>query len=94
MVLSVLSIKMCEEGSVKFFNEQKGFGFIVRDSEKPDVFVHFKSIKMDGYKTLCEGQRVRFNVSEGRKGPQADDVEPLDFPQDEGGRGGGRRRDY
>ena len=74
---------MSEEGYVKFFNEQKGFGFIIRDNGGPDIFVHFRSIVAPGgrgdvYKTLHENQRVRFNVGEGRKGPQAEDVEPLD----------------
>lgn len=67
---------MSEEGIVKFFNEQKGFGFITRDNGGPDVFVHFRQIKGDGYKTLYEGQRVKFTVGEGQKGPQANDVIP------------------
>lgn len=57
-----------EEGSVKFFNEQKGFGFIVRDDGGPDVFVHFRQIRGDGFKTLFEGQRVSFRVGAGQKG--------------------------
>ncbi len=60
-------------GTVKFFNEAKGFGFITRESG-PDVFVHFSAIQGDGFKTLAEGQQVEFNVSDGQKGPQADNV--------------------
>ena len=60
-----------EEGSVKFFNEQKGFGFIIRDNGGPDVFVHFRQIRGDGYKTLYEGQRVAFKVGAGQKGEQS-----------------------
>jgi CspA family cold shock protein len=60
-------------GQVKWFNEQKGFGFIQQDGG-PDVFVHFSSIKGDGFKTLAEGQKVQFTVSQGQKGPQADEV--------------------
>ena len=62
-----------QTGQVKWFNEQKGFGFIQQDSG-PDVFVHFSAIKGDGFKTLAEGQKVQFTVSQGQKGPQADDV--------------------
>ena len=63
-------------GAVKWFNESKGFGFIERE-DGPDVFVHFSAIKGDGFKTLAEGQKVEFSVSDGQKGPQADDVVPL-----------------
>jgi CspA family cold shock protein len=62
-----------QTGQVKWFNEQKGFGFIQQDGG-PDVFVHFSSIKGDGFKTLAEGQKVQFTVSQGQKGPQADEV--------------------
>jgi len=62
-----------QTGQVKWFNEQKGFGFIQQESG-PDVFVHFSSIKGDGFKTLAEGQKVQFNVSQGQKGPQAEEV--------------------
>jgi len=64
------------EGTVKWFNNSKGYGFI----EQPgggDVFVHFSSIMMDGFKTLEEGMRVRFEVRDGEKGPQAVEVTPL-----------------
>jgi CspA family cold shock protein len=62
-----------EKGRVKWFNAEKGFGFIERDGGK-DVFVHFSAIDMDGYKTLEEGTEVVFDVVEGAKGPQAANV--------------------
>lgn len=62
-----------EQGSVKWFNANKGFGFITRDSGD-DVFVHFRSIRGEGHRVLHDGQRVEFEVSEGEKGLQADDV--------------------
>ncbi|EEX36028.1 cold-shock protein [Vibrio metschnikovii] len=64
-------------GTVKWFNETKGFGFISQDNGGKDVFVHFNSIVSDGFKTLAEGQKVSFNVEEGKKGPQATEVTPL-----------------
>lgn len=66
-----------ERGTVKWFNSGKGFGFIQRDSGE-DVFVHFKSIKGDGYRSLEEGQRVEFSVTRGQKGLQAEDVSVVD----------------
>ena len=60
-------------GKVKWFNESKGYGFIEPETGK-DVFVHFSAIKMEGYKSLTEGQEVEFDVSEGPKGPQANNV--------------------
>ena len=60
-------------GTVKWFNESKGFGFIEQDSG-PDVFAHFSAITGDGFKTLLEGQKVEFTVSDGQKGPQASDI--------------------
>jgi cold shock protein len=62
-----------EQGTVKWFNNSKGFGFIQRDSGD-DVFVHFKAISGTGYKSLQEGQRVEFSVSQGQKGLQAEEV--------------------
>ncbi len=61
-------------GTVKFFNETKGFGFISPDSGGADVFVHFSAIQANGFKTLAEGQRVQFSVTEGKKGLQAANV--------------------
>jgi len=66
-----------EKGTVKWFNNSKGFGFIQRD-KGDDVFVHFKSITGDGYKSLEEGQRVEFVVSQGQKGLQAEEVTVID----------------
>lgn len=65
-----------EEGSVKWFNDAKGFGFISRESGE-DVFVHFRAIQGTGFKSLQEGQRVSFEVVQGQKGLQADAVTPL-----------------
>ena len=64
------------EGKVKWFNENKGFGFIEKD-EGGDVFVHFSAIQADGFKTLTEGQRVSFDVTQGKKGPAAENVKIL-----------------
>jgi CspA family cold shock protein len=63
-------------GTVKWFNGDKGFGFITSE-EGNDVFVHYSQIQKDGYKTLAEGERVSFDVVEGAKGPQAENVESL-----------------
>ncbi len=63
-------------GTVKWFNESKGFGFI-EQQDGPDVFVHFSAIKGDGFKTLAEGQQVEFDVVSGQKGPQAENVVPV-----------------
>jgi len=60
-------------GTVKWFNESKGFGFISQSSG-PDVFAHFSSITGTGFKTLVEGQQVEFIVTQGKKGPQAEDI--------------------
>lgn len=63
-------------GKVKFFNNSKGFGFIEQE-EGPDVFVHFSAINGSGFKTLEEGQQVQFSVTQGEKGPQAENVTPI-----------------
>ncbi|CED72676.1 transcription antiterminator/RNA stability regulator CspE [Aliivibrio wodanis] len=63
-------------GIVKWFNEEKGFGFITQDNGGADVFVHFRAIATEGFKTLKEGQAVTFTVEQGQKGPQAADVTP------------------
>lgn len=60
-------------GTVKFFNDSKGFGFIEQESG-PDVFVHFSAIQSEGFKTLAEGQKVEFTITQGQKGPQAENV--------------------
>lgn len=65
------------EGTVKWFNPDKGFGFITPESGGEDLFVHFSAIQMSGFKTLEEGQRVSFTETQGQKGPQASDVQPL-----------------
>ncbi|QIB66762.1 cold-shock protein [Kineobactrum salinum] len=62
-------------GTVKWFNNAKGFGFITREESSDDVFVHFRSIQGEGYRTLNEGQEVEFNLVEGPKGLQAEDVQ-------------------
>ena len=66
-----------EIGTVKWFNSEKGYGFIARESGEKDVFVHFSAIVGDGYKTLKEEQQVEFSVVQGAKGPQAQDVKVL-----------------
>jgi len=63
-----------EFGTVKWFNANKGFGFIERDGGKKDVFVHYSAINSTGFRSLEEGQRVSFTVVQGKKGPQAQDV--------------------
>jgi cold shock protein len=64
---------MSVEGTIKWFNEKKGFGFIQQDNG-PDVFVHYSSIAAEGFKTLAEGQRVKFDIEDGNKGPKAINV--------------------
>jgi CspA family cold shock protein len=60
-------------GTVKWFNESKGYGFIAQESG-PDVFAHFSAIQGSGFKTLAEGQKVEFEVTQGQKGPQAENI--------------------
>ena len=62
------------KGTVKWFNEQKGFGFITNDDGGDDVFVHFSGIASNGFKTLAEGQKVTFEITRGDRGMQATDV--------------------
>ncbi|MTI13329.1 cold-shock protein [Sansalvadorimonas verongulae] len=63
-------------GTVKWFSDEKGFGFIAQESG-PDVFAHFRQIKGEGFRTLVEGQQVRFTVTQGQKGPQAEEIEVI-----------------
>lgn len=63
-------------GTVKWFDEAKGFGFIQQESG-PDVFAHFSAIKGDGFRTLADGQKVEFTITQGKKGPQAENIIPL-----------------
>lgn len=63
-------------GTVKWFNEAKGFGFI-QQSGGPDVFAHYSAISGSGFKTLAEGQKVEFNITQGQKGPQAENIVPV-----------------
>ncbi|WP_435948962.1 cold-shock protein [Psychrobacter sp. DM8] len=66
-----------EQGTVKWFNDAKGFGFIQRDGGE-DIFVHFRAIQGDGYRSLKDGEKVEFSVVEGDKGLQAEDVRKLE----------------
>jgi cold shock protein len=63
-------------GTVKWFNSEKGFGFIAQDSGGPDVFAHYSNIATTGYRELSEGQKVTFDVTQGNKGPQAENILP------------------
>jgi CspA family cold shock protein len=65
------------QGTVKWFNAEKGFGFITVDGGGADVFVHFSAIQTSGYRTLEENQRVEFEIAQGQKGPQAEQVRPI-----------------
>ena len=65
------------QGSVKWFNAEKGFGFIAQDGGGADVFVHYSAIQSDGYRSLDENQRVEFDITQGPKGPQAENVRPV-----------------
>ena len=66
---------MSTTGTVKWFNDAKGFGFIEQESG-PDVFAHFSAISGDGHKSLAEGQKVEFTLTQGQKGPQAENIVP------------------
>ncbi|MFH5822925.1 cold-shock protein [Georgenia sp. AZ-5] len=64
-------------GTVKWFNAEKGFGFIAPDDNTADVFVHYSAITSSGYRSLDENQKVEFDTTQGPKGPQAENVRPL-----------------
>ncbi|MCH2401790.1 MAG: cold-shock protein [Pirellulales bacterium] len=68
---------MAVTGTVKWFNDSKGFGFLTRDDGQKDVFVHFSAIQGDGFKSLVEGQKVEFDVVDSDKGPAAENVVPV-----------------
>ena len=65
------------EGTVKWFSDKKGYGFIAQEESEQDIFVHYSSIEMDGFKTLTEGQQVVFEVEDGERGPVAKNVKKM-----------------
>jgi CspA family cold shock protein len=73
----VLQEKYMAEGTVKWFNADKGYGFIAPDDGTADVFVHHSAIQADGFRSLQENQRVAYTAGRGQKGPQAEEVRPL-----------------
>jgi CspA family cold shock protein len=83
-----------ETGTVKWFNSEKGFGFITRENGEKDVFVHQSAIQGGGFRTLNEGERVEFDVVQGQKGPAAENVARLDAPAGGSTGGGGAGGGY
>ena len=71
---AILFVMSMAKGTVKWFNNAKGYGFLGRDDGQPDVFVHYSAIASEGYKSLQEGDKVEFEISQGQKGPQASNV--------------------
>ena len=76
-LLKVGKEKIMVTGTVKWFNGDKGFGFITQDDGGADVFAHYSAIATSGYRSLEENQRVEFDVTQGAKGPQAENIRPL-----------------
>ena len=72
-----LEASIMATGTVKWFNGQKGFGFLEQEGEGPDVFAHYSNIAAQGYRELQEGQKVSFNITQGPKGPQAENICPV-----------------
>jgi cold shock protein len=75
--LEVFHMADRELGKVKWFNNVRGYGFITRGEEGEDIFVHFRNIRAEGYRSLAEGQSVEFQLEQGEKGLQAEDVVPV-----------------
>jgi cold shock protein len=75
--LTFVQEEVVTTGTVKWFNSEKGFGFIQQDGGGPDVFVHYSAIASGGYRELTEGQKVEFEITQGQKGPQAGNVRAL-----------------
>lgn len=72
--MATVKVGIMALGTVKWFNAEKGYGFITVDESGDDVFVHWSAVQMDGFRALEEGQRVEFELGEGQKGPQAESV--------------------